>query len=264
MTQTVTEDAQVLLHEQHDDVLVITLNRARKGNSLTPELLKALGDLAEKLHLPDGPYKGVHAVIITGAGSAAFSAGADINTLVGLDETAAEARMLDGQNVFGRLEDAPQVVIAAINGVAFGGGLELALACDLRVAAPAARLGQPEITLANVPGWGGTQRLPRLIGQGRAMEMILTGEPVSADRALELGLVNTVADDAVEGARVLARKVIRHSPIAVAASKQAIYDGERNGIAQGLRTEAALVGRCCVSPEQHHAVQQFLNRKKNK
>lgn len=264
MTETMTKNEQVLLHEQHNDVLVVTLNRPRKGNSLNPELLEALGNLADNLQRPDGPYRNVHAVIITGAGTAAFSAGADINTLVGLDEAAAEARMLYGQKIFDRLENAPQVIIAAINGVAFGGGLELAMACDLRVATPAARLGQPEITLANIPGWGGTQRLPRIIGQGRALEMILTGEPLTATRSFELGLVNALSDDAVAGALTLARKITRHSPVAVNASKQAVYDGERNGIAHGLRTEAALVGRCCVSPEQHHAVQQFLNRKKNK
>lgn len=264
MTETTLSTDQVLLREQHGDVLIVTLNRPRKGNSLNTELIEALGELTVDLGRADGLAGDVKAVIITGAGESAFSAGADINSLVGLDEASAEAQMLRGQQVFDDLENAPQVIIAAINGVAFGGGLELAMACDLRVTVPSARLGQPEITLGNIPGWGGTQRLPRLIGQGRAMEMILTGDPITSVRALEIGLVNVVANDALTEALALARKITSHSALAVQAAKKAVYDGERRGIAQGLKTEAALVGQCCISPEQRQAVQQFLNRKKTK
>ncbi|MGO4384401.1 enoyl-CoA hydratase/isomerase family protein [Specibacter sp. RAF43] len=262
MTKSTTTTEQILLVEQHGDVLVATLNRPRKGNSLTTELINALATLADGLSREDGPHRNARAVIITGAGESAFSAGADINTLVGLDQAAAEAQMLRGQQVFTALEDSPQVIIAAINGVAFGGGLELAMACDLRVASPHARLGQPEITLANLPGWGGTQRLPRLIGRGRALEMILTGEPLTAGRALDIGLLNAVAEDPLAASFGLAAKVTGHSALAVDACKRAVYDGERNGIAHGLQTEAALVGERCASPEQRQAVQQFLNRKK--
>ncbi|VXB66029.1 Enoyl-CoA hydratase [Arthrobacter sp. 9V] len=251
----------VLLTEQHDAVLIATLNRPAKGNSLSTELIDALGALAAELRSPT--HEGTKAVILTGAGQKAFSAGADINTLVGLDAAAAEAQMLHGQKVFDELEDLPQAVIAAIDGVAFGGGLELAMACDLRVASPTSRLGQPEITLANLPGWGGTQRLPRLIGQGRALEMILTGEPMSASRALEIGLLNAVSEDPLAAAHNLAARITRHSGTAVSAAKQAIYAGEREGITEGLRREAFLVGQCCESPEQREAVQKFLNRKKS-
>lgn len=252
----------VLLREQNDGVLIATLNRPTKGNSLNIELIDALGQLAADLKSP--AHRSTKAVILTGAGTTAFSAGADINTLVGLDAAAAEAQMLHGQKVFDELEDVPQAVIAAIDGVAFGGGLELAMACDLRVASPGSRLGQPEITLANLPGWGGTQRLPRLIGQGRALEMILTGDPMSASRALEIGLLNSISEDPVAAACELAARIARHSATAVGAAKQAVYEGERQGIVQGLKREAFLVGQCCESREQREAVQQFLNRKKSR
>jgi len=264
MTVETAQTHQVLLRERFGDILLATLNRPQKGNSLNTELIDAIGSLSTDLNRPDGGYAEVKALIITGAGSRAFSSGADITSLVGLDENAAIAQMRHGQQVFDALENAPQVTIAAINGVALGGGLELAMACDLRVAAPTALLGQPEITLANLPGWGGTQRLPRLTGQGRALEMILTGDPITAAQALTIGLLNSLGDDPVATAFALAEKIVRHSPTAIDAAKQAVYLGERQGIRQGLEGEAALVGRCCASPEQRVAVQAFLDRKKAK
>jgi enoyl-CoA hydratase len=259
---TEATDQQVLLVERRGDVLLATLNRPTKGNSLSDELIDAIGSLAAALH-PGGEYADAKAVVLTGAGEKVFCAGADINGLVGLTEANAVAKMRRGQLVFNALEDAPQAVIAAVNGIAFGGGLELAMACDIRIAASSARLGQPEITLGNVPGWGGTQRLPRLIGEGRALEMILTGEPVGVARAQELGLVNSVADDAVAAALELADRIAAKSATAVAAAKKAVYAGVRSGITRGLEVEAAVVGQCSVSPEQHAAVQAFFDRKKS-
>ncbi|WP_308467080.1 enoyl-CoA hydratase/isomerase family protein [Rathayibacter soli] len=253
----------VLLVERRDDVLLVTLNRPRKGNALSDELIDAIGDLAVSLH-PGGRNGSAIAVVLTGSGSTTFSAGADINGLVGLTETTAIAKMRRGQSVFDALEDAPQVIIAAVNGIAFGGGLELAMACDIRIAAPHARLGQPEITLGNIPGWGGTQRLPPLIGEGRALELIVTGDPVDAARALELGLINSIADDPVSAALALADRIAARSAIAVSAAKQAVYAGVRHGITAGLETEATLVGTCSVSPQQRAAVQAFFDRKKAK
>lgn len=258
-----TSDDDVLLVEHRDDVLLVTLNRPRKGNALSNELIDAIGELAVSLHR-GGRNGSAVAVVLTGAGSTVFSAGADINGLVGLTEATAIAQMRRGQLVFDALEDTPQAVIAAVNGIAFGGGLELAMACDIRIAAPHARFGQPEITLGNIPGWGGTQRLPRLIGEGRALELILTGEPVDATRALELGLVNSIADDPVAAALALAGRIAGRSANAVSAAKQAVYTGVRHGITQGLETEAALVGTCSVSPQQRAAVQAFFDRKKDK
>ncbi|GAA3728418.1 enoyl-CoA hydratase-related protein [Leifsonia bigeumensis] len=256
-----TGTAPVLLERREGDTAIITLNRPTKGNALDHELISALEEFAARLQasVDDPP----HAVVLMGAGDRAFSAGADIHNLVGLDEKSATDQMLRGQAVFGMLEDAPQVVIAAVNGVALGGGLELAMACDIRIAAPHARLGQPEITLGNLPGWGGTQRLPRLIGEGRALELILTGEPIGASEAHRLGLVNQVADDPVSAAIALAQRITAHSAFAVARAKKAVYAGMRDGIRAGLEIEAALVGECAVSPEQRAAVQAFFDRKKS-
>jgi enoyl-CoA hydratase len=255
-------DEPVLLLERRGDILLVTLNRPRKGNSLSNELMAALGQLVANLRRSSAEAAGARAVVLTGSGTTAFSAGADIHNLVGLTKSSATDQMRSGQVIFDMLEDAPQVIIAAINGVAFGGGLELAMACDLRIAAEGARLGQPEITLGNLPGWGGTQRLPRLIGEGRALEMILTGEPITAERAVAMGLVNSVADDPVAAAIELAGRIIDKSATAVDSAKQAVYAGVRHGITRGLETEAALVGACSVSPEQRAAVQAFFDRKK--
>lgn len=256
-------DTPVLLLERRGAILLATLNRPAKGNSLNDELIDAIGSMAGALH-QGGAHADAKALVLTGAGSKVFSAGADINGLVGLTEEGAVAKMRRGQLAFDALEDAPQVVIAAVNGIAFGGGLELAMACDIRIAAPGARLGQPEITLGNIPGWGGTQRLGRLIGEGRALEMILTGDPVDAARAWELGLVNSVADDALAASLELAERIAARSATAVAAAKKAVYAGVRSGITSGLEVEAALVGHCSVSPEQRAAVQAFFDRKKAK
>jgi enoyl-CoA hydratase len=250
----------VLLLERRSDVLIATLNRPRKGNALSTELILELGTLTRQLR---DEYADVKVVVLTGRGEKVFSAGADIHNLVGLTELTATQQMRTGQLIFDALEDAPQAVIAAVNGIAFGGGLELAMACDIRIAAPGARLGQPEMTLGNIPGWGGTQRLPRLIGEGRALEMILTGEPIGAERALEIGLVNSIAEDALAAALELAARIAEMSATAIAAAKRAVYSGARSGISQGLETEAALVGRCSVSPEQQAAVQAFFDRKKS-
>lgn len=241
-------------------VVVATLNRPTKGNSLNQPLIDALDalcDRVEKLHA-DGD---VRSVVLTGAGDRAFSAGADVNELDGITREAAHAQMRRGQQVFDRLERLPVVVIAAVNGFALGGGLELAMATDIRVAAPAARLGQPEITLGNLPGWGGTQRLPQLVGRGRATEMILTGDLVSAERAFQIGLVNAVVDDPRAYARRLAARIATSNPVAVEAAKRSIRTGLEQGATQGLLVEADGVADCCATDFQRDAVRAFLNRK---
>ena len=261
MTMRSSRNEEVLLLEQQEDLLVATLNRPQKANALSTEVILAIGALAKQLR-PGGRFADTRAVVITGSGLQAFSAGADIHNLAGLTESRAIEHMRTGQIILDALEDSPQVIIAAINGVAFGGGLELAMACDIRVASPAARFGQLEITLGNLPGWGGTQRLPRLIGEGRALELILTGDQIDAQRAQAIGLVNSVADDPLSSALDLAARIAAMSSTAVAAAKRAVYTGARSGIASGLKTEATLVGQCSVSPEQRAAVQAFFDRKK--
>jgi enoyl-CoA hydratase len=251
----------VLLRERSGPVLLATLNRPRKGNALNQMLITALDDLAATWD-NGGPFDGCRALVLTGAGNRAFSAGADVTELDGIGGPAAAAQMRRGQQVFNRIEALPVVVIAAIGGFALGGGLELAMAADIRIAAPHARLAQPEITLANLPGWGGTQRLPRLIGRGRATELILTGDHVDARRALDLGLVDHVADDWLQAALALATRIAGHSPTAVAGAKRAIRTGLSEGIPRGLEAEADAVAACCRTPEQNDAVQAFLHRRR--
>lgn len=255
-------DLPVLLQERRGDVIVATLNRPDKGNALNAALLDALDQLARDVEKHWGDADGPRALVLTGAGAKAFSAGADITQLDGLDAAAARAHMRRGQLVFDLIEQLPVVVIAAINGFALGGGLELAMAADIRIAAVGARLGQPEITLANLPGWGGTQRLPRLVGRGRATEMILTGDLLTAQQAFDIGLVNHVVDHPRRAAVALAERIAVRSRIAVDGAKRAIRVGLEEGPATGLLVEADAVAACCETEEQHAAVHAFLHRKK--
>lgn len=249
---------EVLLRQRTGAVLIATLNRPAKRNALNHQLIGALDDLAASVEKASGPDQPIRAVVITGAGEHAFSAGADVTDLAGLDASAARAQMRRGQEVFGRIERLPVPVIAAINGVALGGGLELAMAADLRIVSPGARLGQPEITLENVPGWGGTQRLPRLIGRGRALELILTGDLIGAERARDIGLVNRVEDDPLAAAVAVAERFTARSPVALAGVKRAVHTGLEAGIAAGLLAEADAVADCCQTDAQHAAVEKFL------
>ena len=255
---------EVLLVERHGAVLLATINRPAKGNALNRAVVAALAQLADDVardHAttqPDRP----RALVLTGAGHRAFSAGADITELDGIGGAGARAQMRHGQAVFDRLEALPIPVIAAIDGVAFGGGLELAMAADIRLASPGSWLGQPEITLGNLPGWGGTQRLPRLVGRGLATEMILLGDPVDAARAASIGLVNQVVDEPVAAALALAARLAERSPTAVRGVKEAIHAGLSGGMEAGLLVEANAVAACCETAEQRDAVQAFLHRRR--
>ena len=252
----------VLVTERRGPVLVATLNRPSKANALSNELIAALGQLADDVEKGCAEPDGARSVVLTGAGTKAFSAGADVRELDGIDGAIARGQMRRGQAVFNRLEQLPVVVVAAVNGIALGGGLELAMAADIRVAAAMATFGQPEITLENLPGWGGTQRLPRLVGRGRATELILTGDLISAQRAYEIGLVNHVVDDALESAVELASRIATRNPVAVSGAKRAIRVGLEQGITEGLVVEADAVAACCETSEQRAAVQAFLHRRK--
>jgi enoyl-CoA hydratase len=251
---------ELVLRERAGAVEVVTINRPQKGNALSVAVLHGLEQVAADIETRYGEDDCPHAVVITGAGDRAFSAGADITELDGISVHAARAQMRLGQRIFDRIEALPLPVIAALNGHALGGGLELAMACDIRVAARTSSLGQPEITLANLPGWGGTQRLPRIVGRGVATEMILLGEAVTAERAYELRLVNRVVDDALGAAIELAQQVATRSPTAVRGAKRAIAIGLQAGLSEGLAVEADAVGVCCGTKEQHDAVNGFLKR----
>jgi enoyl-CoA hydratase len=257
-------DQPVLVRRRQGPVLIATLNRPGKANALNRALLDALDRLAGDLEAGAAGTGGVRALVVAGAGERAFCAGADLTELAGIDAATAYEWMRRGQRVFDRIERLPVVVVAAIHGAALGGGLELAMAADIRIASPAARLGQPEITLANLPGWGGTQRLPELVGRGRASELILTGDPVIAARAYEIGLVNEVAEDALAAALAFAGRIAAHSPTAVAAAKHAIHIGLHEGRRAGLYAEAEAVARCCQTEQQQAAVAAFLRRREQR
>ncbi len=252
--------SNVLLLEQRDRIWVATLNRPEKGNALNRELLDALDRLADVVDAAADDSR-PRVLVITGAGTKAFSAGADINELDGIDGSTARTQMERGQRVFDRLERLPAIVIAAVNGFALGGGCELAMAADIRVAASTARLGQPEITLENLPGWGGTQRLPRLVGPARAIELIVTGQQVTAERAEQIGLVNHVVDDCVAASLALGESIAGRSGTALAGAKRAIRVGREEGVARGLAVEAQAVAECCETAEQRRAVGMFLHRR---
>lgn len=252
--------ADVLQTDVAGEVVVATLNRPNKGNALNQQLIDSLDELCERVEKAVALGE-PRAVVLTGAGAKAFSAGADITELDGISPDRARRQMRRGQQVFDRIESLPVVVVAAVNGLALGGGLELAMAADLRIAAPGARIGQPEISLGNLPGWGGTQRLPRLVGRGRASEMILTGDLVTAQRAYEIGLVNTVVEEVVQCAVELAGRIARQSPVAVEGAKRAIRSGLEMGPQVGLSVEADCVAECCATDHQRQAVRAFLSRK---
>lgn len=238
-------------------VATLTVCRGRKMNALSLEVFRQLNALVSELQTNDA----VRAVIVTGEGDRAFSAGADVADLVGLSSPAAYEFSASGQYVLQQLAELPKPVIAAINGVALGGGMELALACDIRLAADTARFGQPEILLANTPGWGATQRLTNVVGVGRAKAMMLTGEQIDAATALQYGLVTEVipAAELLTRAMALARQLAGMSPTAVHAIKEAVHVGLTGGIEAGLRAERVGVAACCGTPEQVAAVENFAN-----
>jgi enoyl-CoA hydratase len=240
-----------------DGIATFTVNRPRKANALSLDVFRELNALISRVH--SDPE--VRCVVVTGAGKA-FSAGADVSELDGLAGPAASEFSATGQFVFDQLADLPMPVLAAVGGPAFGGGLELALACDVRIASENALFGQPEITLANTPGWGGTQRLPRTIGVGRAMAMMLTGDPIDAATALAYGLVTEVvpAEALATRARELANRLGTRSPHATAAIKQAVRIGGTAGFDAGLRAERLGVEACCGTEAQLAAVRAFLGR----
>jgi len=237
---------------------IIWLDRPDRLNTITREMLDALQAHLTELERDDQ----VRAVILTGSGERAFCAGADVTSFSTMTPLEAEALMRYGQVVFQQIDECAKPVIAAINGYALGGGLELALACDFRIVAQGAKLGQPEITLANLPGWGGTQRLPRTIGEPMAKELIFTGRLVEPAEALSLHLANEIcgAGDALETALRFASQLVRFAPAALMFAKRAIH-ATRTGD-EGYAIERQGVGLCFSTDEQHAAIAHFLHKRK--
>jgi enoyl-CoA hydratase len=248
-----------LLIERDDAVAVVILNRPDALNALSIPLLTDL-DQAITMLAADAA---VRVMIITGAGDRAFAAGADIRELARLAPRDAASHAALGQRVFTRIEQCAKPVIAAINGFALGGGCELALACSLRVASDAARLGQPEINLGMIPGFGATQRLPRLIGRGPALDLLLTGRVVTAGEAFALGLVNRVvsAVELLVVARQLAAELATKPAVAVRCLLQAVDAGLDMSLERGQQLEAALFGLASTTSDAKEGMTAFLEKR---
>jgi len=249
-----------LIYEESGPVARITVNRPQVLNALNRA---TLAELATAFEAADSSSS-VRAVILTGAGEKAFVAGADIQELASLDPLAARKFARTGQHVFHQISWLGKPVIAAVNGFALGGGCELALACHLRVGSTKARLGQPEVNLGVIPGWGGTQRLPRLVGLGRSVEMILTGDPIPADEAFRIGLLNRVVEpeQLLPTCEEIAQKIAAKSPLAVRLILQAVWRGLDGGLVNGLLVEADAFGLAASSADWREGTAAFLQKRK--
>jgi enoyl-CoA hydratase/carnithine racemase len=249
-----------LLLERDGACAVVTINRPKVLNALNTQTLDELRRALLELKQDEA----VRVVILTGAGEKSFVAGADINELAVQTPTGGREHALAGQQVFDLVENLGKPVIAAINGYALGGGCELAMACTLRIAADTARLGQPEIALGLIPGYAGTQRLPRLVGKGRAMEMILTGTPISAEEAQRIGLVNRVvpAADLLAEARTLAAQLAASAPVALRYIINAVNRGIEMPFADACQYEATLFGLVASTDDMREGTAAFLQKRK--
>lgn len=249
------------IHVDRDDgVATITFNRPGVLNALSSITMTELSSAIDRL----GGDEGVRCIILTGAGDRAFVAGADINELRAIaDATAGEAFAARGQSIFFKIETLSKPVVAAINGYALGGGCELVMACDIRVAADSAKLGQPEINLGIIPGYGGTQRLSRLVGKGRAKWLILTGDTISAQEALRIGLVDFVvpAAELMGAAKELAHKIASKAPLALAWAKQSINVGAETDLVTACVYEASLFGLVCGTEDRIEGTSAFLEKR---
>jgi len=252
--------ANIVFDLAEDGIALIKFNRPQKLNALNRDTVRELDDVVARAE----SEAAVRALILTGEGEKAFVAGADIQELAALDPVAARESSLYGQRVFRRLEVLPKPSVAAINGYALGGGLELAMSCTLRVASAAARLGQPEVKLGIIPGYGGTQRLPRLVGRGRALEMLLTGEPVGAAEAHRIGLVNHVVqpEELLPFCCALMRKILDNGPAAVALAVDVVDRGLGMSLEDGLHYEASGFAISAATEDRSEGMRAFLEKRK--
>lgn len=246
--------------ERDGAVVLITINRPKELNALNLQTVLELEHVFKTLEREST----VGAVILTGGGDKAFVAGADITEMVSMHAVAARDWARLGQQVFSRIENFPRPVIAAINGFALGGGCELAMACDIRVASDKAKFGQPEVNLGITPGFAGTQRLPRLVGKGQAKLLIFSGDVIDAQEARGIGLVDKVVahDELISVAKALAGKIIAKAPVAVSQAKLAINRGSEMDSEQAYAYEAELFGICFTTEDQGEGMTAFVNKKK--
>ena len=250
----------ILFEADASGVALITVNRPEKLNALSGAVVAELREAFERV----ASEGAIHAAIVTGAGEKAFVAGADINEISALSAVEARAFALGGQRALRILETCGKPSVAAVNGFALGGGLELAMACTVRFAAENARLGQPEVKLGLIPGYGGTQRLPRLVGRGRALELLLSGEPISAAEAHRIGLVNAVAPqaDLLAYSRAWLAKALANAPLALALVLEAVDAGLDAGLEEGLRLEAAAFGISAATEDRREGTRAFLEKRR--
>jgi enoyl-CoA hydratase len=250
---------ETLIFEVQDQIATITLNRPKVLHALNA----AVFDELEAVFTALAADAEIRVVLITGSGEKAFAAGADLNEVLSADAAAGEALARRGQSVFRLIETCGKPVIALINGFALGGGCELALACTLRIASETARLGQPEVKLGLIPGYGGTQRLPRLVGTASALKLILTGEVIGATEALRIGLVDEVVPPAelLSRGHALAKAIVAVAPLAVAGCLEAVHRGIAVSLGEGLKLEAEIFGRLCGSDDKQEGVGAFLEKR---
>ena len=250
----------VLFDTEAGGIALVTVNRPDKLNALSAAVIAELRDAFERIEKDAA----IRASILTGAGEKAFVAGADIRELAALSPLEMREAARRGQQTFRMLETSSKPSVAAINGFALGGGLELAMACTVRFASENARLGQPEVKLGLVPGYGGTQRLPRLVGRGRALELLLAGDPVTAAEAHRIGLVNAVVAQAelLNYSRAWLGKVLANAPVALALAMEAVDAGLGIGLEEGLRLEAASFGICAATEDCREGTSAFLEKRK--
>ena len=248
-----------LIIEREGRAAIITINRPEKLNALNIATRREFGEALEQLRVDSE----IRVVIVTGAGEKSFVAGADIGEFAG--RTAFQQRaVMNSRDGFEAADRFPKPLIAMINGFCLGGGCELALTCDLRFAGENARFGQPEINLGIIPGAGGTQRLTRLVGEGRAMQMVLTGEMIDAQEAWRIGLVNAVYPPAELRARTLelAHKIAEKSPIALEMAKTSVRNAARMNLREGLQAEIDLFALCFASADKEEGVRAFLEKRR--
>lgn len=249
-----------LLLEKEEGIAVLTINRPKVLNALNAETLQELDEAMDQLSKDDE----VRVIIITGSGEKAFVAGADIAYMQTLKPIEARDFARLGQNVFSKIENLPKPVIAAINGFALGGGCELSMACDIRIAADNAKLGQPEVNLGIMAGFGGTQRLPRLVNPGLAKEILFTADMYDAEVAQRIGLVNHVLPlgELMHFSKNMAKRIAARGPVAVQLSKQAINDGLEMDLEKAFIHEADLFGLVFTTEDKEEGIAAFLGKKK--
>jgi enoyl-CoA hydratase len=248
-----------LRYEKKDQIALITIARPKVMNALNAPTLQEL----ERAFQAVRDDAEIRVAILTGEGEKAFVAGADITEFVGLNALGAEELSVRGQAIYSLIENCGKPVIAAVNGFALGGGCELALSCTIRIASENARFGQPEVKLGLIPGYGGTQRLARLIGKGRALQIILTADMVKADEALRIGLVNEVlaSADLLPRAEAIAKKIIANAPNSIRLSIEAVNKGLDMSLSEGLSLEASLFGLSFSTADKAEGTQAFLEKR---